>query len=159
MDTRFRRVWKISQKVRRIFDGYWIWLLSREKPTYGITGKYLFFSDDKNKLIEIAVNEIENHGFHHAKVNDKLLEGQTEYVLCLYYEDDSRKQELAERNKQEYEVKYRYWKSDFDTLTGKYSKEFLDKLPEDERKHFTTQKKIIEFKDRDEKPISGNIDS
>jgi hypothetical protein len=148
MDTRFRRVWKISQKVRRIFDGYWIWLLSREKPTYGITGKYLFFSDDKNKLIEIAVNEIENHGFHHAKVNDKLLEGQTEYVLCLYYEDDSRKQELAERNKQEYEVKYRYWKSDFDTLTGKYSKEFLDKLPEDERKHFTTQKKIIEFKDR-----------
>lgn len=148
MDTRFRRVWKISQKVRRIFDGYWIWLLSREKPTYGITGKYLFFSDDKNKLIEIAVNEIENHGFHHAKVNDKLLEGQTEYVLCLYYEDDSRKNELAERNKQEYEVKYRYWKSDFDTLTGKYSKEFLDKLPEDERKHFTTQKKIIEFKDR-----------
>jgi len=159
MDTRFRRVWKISQKVRRIFDGYWIWLLSREKPTYGITGKYLFFSDDKNKLIEIAVNEIENHGFHHAKVNNKLLEGQTEYVLCLYYKDDSRKQELAERNKQEYEVKYRYWKSDFDTLTGKYSKEFLDKLPEDERKHFTTQKKVIELKDRDEKPISGNIDS
>lgn len=151
MDTRFRRVWKISQKVRRIFDGYWTWLLSREKPTYGITGKYLFFSDDKNKLIEIAINEIENHGFHHAKVNDKLLEGQTEYVLCLYYEDDSRKQELAERNKQEYEVKYRYWKSDFDTLTGKYSKEFLDKLPEDERKHFTTKKKIIEFKDRDER--------
>jgi hypothetical protein len=140
MDTRFRRVWKISQKVRRIFDGYWIWLFSKAKPTHGIAGKYLFFSDDKNKLIEIAISEIENHGFHHAKVNDKLLEGQTEYVLCLYYEDDSRKQELAERNKQEYEVKYRYWKSDFDTLTGKYSKEFLDKLSEDERKHFTKEK-------------------
>ena len=53
--------------MRRIFDGYWIWLLSREKPTYGITGKYLFFCDDKNKLIEIATNEMENHGFHHAK--------------------------------------------------------------------------------------------
>ena len=141
METRFWRVWKISQKVRRIFDGYWIWLRSREKSTYGITGKYLFFSDDKNKLIEIAVNEMENHGFHHAKVNDKLSAGQTEYVLCLYYENDSRKHELSERNKQEYGVKYRYWKSDSDTLKGKYSKEFLEKLPESEKKHFTTQKR------------------
>ncbi len=140
MEARFWRVRKISQKVRIIFDGYWIWLLSREKLTYGITGKYLFFHDDKNKLIEIAINEIENHGFHHAKVNDKLLEGQTEYVLCLYYKDDSRKHELAERNKQEYGVKYRYWKSDSDTLKGRYSKEFLDKLSEEKRRQFTTKK-------------------
>jgi len=145
LEARFWRVWKISQKVRGIFDGYWIWLLSKEKPIYSITGKYLFFCDDKNKLLEIAINEIENHGFHHAKVNDTLLEGQTEHVLCLYYEDDSRKHELAGRNKQEYGVKYRYWKSDSDTLKRKYSKEFLDKLPKDERKHFTTQKSIIEF--------------
>ena len=64
--------------MRRVFDGYWIWLISRERPTYDITGKYLFFCDDKNKLIEIATNEIENHGFHHAKVNENLLEGQTD---------------------------------------------------------------------------------
>lgn len=148
MEARFWRVWKISQKVKRVFDGYWIWLISREKPTYDITGKYLFFFDDKNKLIEIATNEIENHGFHHAKVNENLLEGQTEHVLCLYYKDDSRKNEIAERNEQEYRVKYRYWKSDSDTLKGKYSKEFLDKLPKNERKYFTTQKETIEFKDR-----------
>jgi hypothetical protein len=131
----------------------WIWLRSREKLTYGITGKYLFFCDDKNKLIEIAVNEIEKHGFHYAKVNDKLLKGQTEHVLCLYYEDDSRKHELAERNKQEYGVEYRYWKSDSDTLKGKYSNEFLDKLPKDARKYFTTQKEKIEFKDEKGKTI------
>lgn len=89
-------------------DGYWIWLLSEEKANYTITGKYLFFSEDKDKLIGIATSEIENHSFHRAKVNENLLEGQTDYVLCLYYKDDSRKQELAERNKQEYEVKYRY---------------------------------------------------
>jgi len=139
--------------VNRIFDGYWIWLLSAEKPSYGITGKYLFFSEDKDKLLEIATNEIENHGFHHAKINESLLEGQTEHVLCLYYKDDSRKNEIAERNKQEYKVKYRYWKNDSDTLKGKYSKEFLDKLPEDERKHFTTQKRIIEFRDKKGKLI------
>jgi hypothetical protein len=139
--------------VRRIFDGYWIWLLSREKPAYGITGKYLFFCDDKNKLIKIAINEIENHGFHLAKVNENLLEGQTEHVLCLYYKDDSRKNEIAERNEQEYRVKYRYWKTDSDTLKGKYSKEFLDKLPESEKKYFTSQKTLIEFKDRKGKTI------
>lgn len=92
--------------------------------------------------------EIENHGFHHAKVNNNLLNGQTDYVLCLYFENDSRKNELSHRNKQEYGVKYRYWKSDSDTLKGKYSKEFLDKLPKVERKYFTTQKETIEFKDR-----------
>jgi hypothetical protein len=127
--------------VIRLFDGYWIWLRIEDKLTKCITGKYLFFSADKDKLLEIATREIENHGFQMAKVNDNLLEGQTEYVLCLYYEDDSRKNELAERNKQEYGVKYRYWKSDSDTLKGKYSKEFLDKLPESEKKHFTTQKR------------------
>ena len=147
METRFRGVCEIHSKVSRILLGYWIWLQSEEKTTYDITGKYLFFSEDKDKLLEIATNEIENHEFHCAKVNNSLLEGQIEYVLCLYYKDDSRKNELADRNKQEYGVKYRYWKSDSDTLKGKYSREFLDKLPESEKKHFTTQKRIIEFKD------------
>jgi hypothetical protein len=139
--------------VRRILLGYWIWLQSEEKTTYDVTGKYLFFSENKDKLLEIAINEIENHEFHCAKVNNSLLEGQIDYVLCLYYKDDSRKNELADRNKQEYGVKYRYWKNDSDTLKGKYSKEFLDKLPENEKKHFTTQKSIIEFKDRKGKLI------
>lgn len=128
--------------MRREFDGYWIWLFSEEKPDYRITGKYLFFYEDKDKLIEIAQNEIENHGFHEAKVNENLLEGQTEYVLCLYYKDDSRKQELAERNKQDYVVKYRYWKSDEATLKGQYSKEFLEKLSQSEKAYFTKDKLV-----------------
>jgi len=122
------------------FDGYWIWLFSEEKPNYEITGKYLFFWEDKNRLIEIANNEIGKHGFHEAKLNDTLLKGQTEHVLCLYYKDDSRKYELAERNKQEYGVKYRYWKSDLATLKGQYSKEFLGKLSKSNRRYFTKPK-------------------
>ena len=81
------------------------------------------------------------------------MKGQTDHVLCLYYADDSRKHELAERNKQEYGVKYRYWKSDSDTLKGKYSKEFLDNLPEKQRKYFATPKRIIAFKDKKGKLI------
>ena len=123
-----------------MFNGYWIWLVSEEKPNYEITGKYLFFSSDQDKLIEIATNEIEKHRFHRAKVNMRLLKGQTEHVLCLYYEDDSRKHELAERNKKEYGVKYRYWKSDEATLSGQYSKEFLEKLSKSDRRYFTRDK-------------------
>ena len=124
------------------FTGYWIWLFSEKKPIYDITGKYLFFSSDKEKLIEIATNEIENHEFHKAKVNNNLLEGQTEHVLCLYYKDDSRKHELAERNIQDYGVKYRYWKSDEATLKGQYSGEFLEKLNKNERDYFVKPKTL-----------------
>jgi hypothetical protein len=126
--------------VKRFFDGYWIWLQSIEKVPYKITGKYLFFSEDKEKLLEIATKEIENHGFHEAKVNENLLDGQTEHVLCLYYQDDSRKNELADRNSEEYGVKYRCWKSDLDTLKGKYSEEFLGKLKKSDRRYFTQSK-------------------
>jgi hypothetical protein len=119
------------------FNGYWIWLLSEEKPNYKITGKYLFFYKDKDKLIRIAANEIEKHGFHRAKVNERLLEGQSEHVLCLCYKDDSRKRELADRNKKEYGVEYRYWKSDEATRKGQYSEEFLSKLSETAKKHFS----------------------
>ena len=126
--------------MKLMFDGYWIWLLSEEKPDYKITGKYLLFSSDREKLIKIAKKEIEGHGFHRAKVNKNLLEGQTEHVLGLYYKDDSRKYELAERNKQEYGVKYRYWKSDVATLKGQYSKEFLEKLSKSDRRYFTKDK-------------------
>jgi hypothetical protein len=33
------------------FDGYWDRFLSDSEPNYVITGKYLFFSDDREKLI------------------------------------------------------------------------------------------------------------
>lgn len=121
--------------------GYWTYVISEKKPSYFITGKYLFFSESKEKLFEIAKNEILEHDFHIAKVNNNLLGSNTEYVLCLYYHDDSRKFELAERYRYKYyDVKYRYWKSDEDTLKGKYSEEFLAKLDKVDQKSFTKDK-------------------
>jgi hypothetical protein len=52
--------------VIRIFDGYWIWLRVTDKISKSISGKYLFFSEDKDKLLEIATIEIEKHGFEVA---------------------------------------------------------------------------------------------
>ena len=121
--------------------GYWLFILSEKKPSYVISGKYLFFSENKERLIEIAKIEILEHGFHHAKVNNSLLGSKTEHVLCLYYSDDSRKYELAEHYREKYhDLHYRYWKSDGDTRKGKYSKEFLSKLTDTDKERFTTDK-------------------
>jgi len=121
--------------------GHWTYVLSEKKPSYGITGKYLFFSESKERLFEIAKNEILDYDFHLAKVNNNLLGSHTEYILCLYYHDDSCKFELAERYREkDSDIKYRYWKSDEDTLKGKYSKEFLSKLDKVDKERFTTDK-------------------
>ena len=129
----------LSTNVISSCDGYWEWFDRSDMPTvpYEITGKYLFFSLNRELLIEIAINELENGGFHHAKTH---MEGVThpsgEYVLCLYYKDDSRKHELAEKYRDRSELKYRYWKSEIETLAGKYSKQFLDELSSNDQKIF-----------------------
>ena len=94
---------------------------------WGITGKYLFFHEKPNILTKIAKEEIAHNNFDVAKINSELLGTSTEYVLCLYYTDDSRKNELAKKYQGKDGIHYRYWKSDEDTRKGKYSKEFLER--------------------------------
>ena len=126
-------------KINAIDDGYWMWFMSdgyeasfknKEKyePVEQITGKYLFFHEDPKVLSQVAIEEIMNNGFHLAKVNKKVLGANKDHVLCLYYQDDSRKNEMAEKYQNKNGIKYRYWKSDEDTHKGKYSKEFLDRI-------------------------------
>jgi hypothetical protein len=93
--------------------------------------------------VKIAKREIQNDDFYSAKIP---LEGNNlgeDYVLCLYYKNDSKKKFLAEKyRKLEKEgIKYRYWKSDEATLSGDYSKQFLGKLSRDDQKIFKKKKK------------------
>jgi hypothetical protein len=115
--------------MRTVSDGYWTWLSREEEPDYVITGKYLFFSEDRDKLFEIAKNEILNHHFHQAKINENLPEGLSEHVLCLYYKNDCRKYELAKRNELKYNVKFRYWKSEMAAGKGPGSENCSGKRP------------------------------
>lgn len=133
---KFNKPVRVSQNVLSFTDGYWEWFTHKTEPDYEITGKYLFFSEDRKLLKEIAIKEIENNSFHHAKINMEGKNKGPEYVLCLYYKDDSRKNELAKKYKSS-KVKYRYWKSDQDTIQGNYSEEFLSQLSPEERKQWT----------------------
>src|SRR5437016_813213 len=85
-----------------------------DPPPYTITGKYLFFSPNRKGLVTIALGEIGSGTFHLAKTQmrgEQKKYGE-DYVLCLYYRDDSRKRELADRYRHREDVRYRYWKSD-----------------------------------------------
>lgn len=132
---RVAKKWKrVSENVVCYDDGYWIWYLRKPRPeAVQITGKYLFFSQNREILERIAIHEIETNDFYKAKIPR---EGEQigEYVLCLYYKDDSRRIELAKKYRDHPNVDYRYWKSDRDTLEGKYSEKFLAKLGPQERK-------------------------
>jgi len=126
----------VSENVNCFCDGYWERFERNELPPYEISGKYLFFSTEREALVKIAVGALECGGFHHAKIQ---MEGKThspDYVLCLYYKDDSRKHELARRYCNQQNVRYRYWKSDEDTHRGKYSEQFLKGLSPIARKLF-----------------------
>jgi len=129
--------WKIG-KVSTLDDGQWLWLASSNYLAWKftkdnsmlieITGKYLFFHPDPKILTKIAKDEIISGGFHLAKISKELAGNNHNHVLCLYYKDDSRKNELATKYQDKNDIQYRYWKSDEDTRNGKYSKQFLSRL-------------------------------
>lgn len=108
-------------------DGYWI-RFSLDEYTGDSTGKYLFFSPDRELLQSIAKNELKNHNFKYAKMNAPD-NRNNDHVLCLYWEDSSRKEELRERYLNT-DVAYRGWKSNEATLKGMYSKKFKENHPE-----------------------------
>ena len=74
------------------------------------------------------MNELETGTFPSAKIPLESKNVSKEYVLCLYYKDDSLKHKLAAKYKGRSDVAYRYWKSDADTSKGKYSKKFRDEV-------------------------------
>ncbi len=104
-------------------DEDWTWIQDTEHG-FSITGKYLFFSSDRRLLVNIGKAEVGLHGFHRAKVSKNPV---GEDVLCLYWENDSRKNELVERHNQTQNLAYRYWKTNKDTEAGNYSEQFLRK--------------------------------
>ena len=131
---------KVSENVIRVDGEYWHNYYRVSKTIPKITGKYLFFSESKDMLEKIAINEIESSDFFRAKINTDEHKKGNVYVLCLYYADDSRNFELADKYKSDPNVKYRYWKSDENTLKGKYSKQFLKQLSPKEKNKWTRSK-------------------
>ena len=124
--------------VLRHCDGYaWEWFRAPEETPYEITGKYLFFSTDRDLLVSIAIEELQSGEFHRAKIQMEGKKMAEEYVLCLYYRDDNKKHELAAKYRGRAGLNYRYWKSDESTRRGEYSEQFLGSLKPEDKNRFT----------------------
>jgi hypothetical protein len=99
----------------------WEHFIKRERPPYEMTGKYLFFSADRDQLEKIVIGELEHGGFHVGKIPLAGKNTGSDYVLCLYYKDNSRKHELATKYRNHQGIDYKYWKSDAATDRGEYA--------------------------------------
>lgn len=130
----------VSKNVSSYCSAAWEYFDRNEPLPYEITGKYMFFSEDRTMLKKIAIEELENGGFHSAKVRSEEMKFGRECVLCLFYKDDSRKLELARKYQGQEGITYRYWKNEEDTLQRNYSEEFLQQLTPDQRMLFTQRK-------------------
>ena len=90
--------------------------LEIEKEFHGNIGKYLFFSTDREALKELGKKILTENDLHHGKVSARLRDGYTEYVLCVYDAGPNLLKEMEQYESKEF--KYRYWKSDEQTLKG-----------------------------------------
>ena len=83
-------------------------------------GKYMFFSDDLVKLAHVTQCIMVKYKLHHAKLSAKCKNSPGfGHVSCIYDTNDSKKYMLKQYAS--YNVNYRYWKYDIDTLCGIYS--------------------------------------
>jgi hypothetical protein len=132
--------YKISENILKIPKNGWYYYRyiykSKDKSEKSL-GKYLFFSKNFDILEKIAIDELENNGFNSAKINGEENKKGSEFVLCIYYANDSRKDELTEKYRTQPEVRCGFWKSNKDTSNGKYSEKFLENLSLEERSKWT----------------------
>jgi hypothetical protein len=89
----------------------WLALVSSQRPPYDVTGMFLLWSSDRERLLEIARAEIASGRFHEGRVNVRPGTRPPEHVLCLYAPDGSQRAELARRVRDSGGgIAYLYWK-------------------------------------------------
>ena len=106
----------------------WFWVKNDDsnQNRNEITGKYLFFSDNKNELIELAENILEKYSLLVAKTPSSDIPNNSNgfgFVLCVYDTENRYCNELKKLETNT--ISFRYWKSDNATRAGKYSKQFV----------------------------------
>ncbi len=105
-----------------------------------IQGKYCLFSNDRELLMKATIEEMIRLEKEIPKAKVSLIPlGKPSYVSILYSHDGRRKNEFLEKYNNE--IQYKGWKSNKDTLEGKYSKWWLRTLDEKPVKYCSTRLK------------------
>jgi hypothetical protein len=118
-----------TRKIRLFSDGYWTFLINPGSNVSDseITGKYLFFSKDREALLGLGKLLLAMYKLPQAKTQNPEKRISQDYVLCVYDREPRLKLELR-KYADEIHIQYRYWKSEAETRSGKYSPQFLQGL-------------------------------
>lgn len=108
------RVWSVEH-------GGWVWIVRGRQDAADVVGKYLFFHPDRDVLIDLACDVMEEFDLHVAKVPVDRVGG--DWVLCVYDVGPRFAWEMVKYDGWQ-GVKYRHWKSDEATRRGEYSEGF-----------------------------------
>jgi hypothetical protein len=92
--------------------GRWVYIVSPEEKDYLVVGKYLFFAPRPELMVRPAALALAR-GFHHTKIS-RYRGDWPNHVLCVYWKDDSRLEEMRELA-EELELSYGGWKTDAQT--------------------------------------------
>lgn len=117
-------------EIEFLQESLWTWIINKECPSehiksmeeevkkefHGSIGKYLFFSSDKELLVELAQELLIKYKLHHAKVPTSMRPGYSKYVLCVYDVGENFSDEMKQYQTET--IEYGYWRSDEDTLKG-----------------------------------------
>lgn len=89
----------------------WTVICSSKPPPFDVSGMYLVWSSDRERLREIARAEIGEGHFYEARLSVTPGKAPAEHVLCLFAPDGSRKAELAVRIRDSGGgITYLYWR-------------------------------------------------
>ncbi len=125
-----RRLRSRMNNIRRYKIGIWEWYSKYIDNDNTIKGKYLFFSDNRDILEYFLLKIFKKFKLSKAKIPLPGKQINKTYVLCIYSDSENEKIK-SEFNKilTNYpNITFSGWKSDEDTLNGKYSKIFYDSL-------------------------------
>lgn len=106
---------------------HWTRMINEESSIQrtSVIGKYLFFSDDKYKLMVLGQKLLTDYDLPAFKVsNGKTKSVGFGHVLCVYSNNSSLRKELSKFASSD--INYRYFKADAATRAGEYSAEYLD---------------------------------
>ncbi|HEX6492753.1 MAG TPA: hypothetical protein VF112_04540 [Candidatus Dormibacteraeota bacterium] len=97
--------------VNEFSGSEWTVLVSPLPPGYDVTGMYLLWGSDRERLLEIGRSEIAAGNFHEARLS--MIPGRrpAEHVLCILAPDGSQRAELARRVRDTGGgITYLYWR-------------------------------------------------
>lgn len=111
----------------------WTWMENYAAPDIRHTGKYIYFSDDRDELLELAKKILTKYNLRLARITneDKMAKAGRGFGFSLYIFDKEPRFKYLMRNNADGRITfYRYWKGQTTGKLGTTAEEFKRSYPQ-----------------------------